>query len=86
MQALTSNQLQVGVTMTKRFLKPGTKKTLVYFGVIDLLYDKSNSDFEDCCCHMIYKDDDYEDFSYSEFVTVREFFKHSIVLHPYLFS
>ena len=71
--------MQVGVSVTKRFLKPGTKKK-VYFGQIDLIYNKSNSDFEDRCCHVIYDDNDAEDFSYCEFLDAKEFFKKSTTI------
>ena len=71
---LVINHLQVGVDLIKRFPKPGVKKTSVYFGVVDLVYDKSNPDFENCRCHVTYDDGDDEDFLYSEFTTIKNFF------------
>ena len=67
LQLLTGEELQVGVFVAKKILKPGTKTRAVYFGHIDLVYNKNNPDFEDHCCHVIYDDKDVEDFSYSEF-------------------
>ena len=51
-----------------------------YFGKIDLVYDKTDPDFEDRCCHVTYDDDDAEDFSYSEFAKAKEFFEQSTVI------
>ena len=68
----------------------GIKIISIYFERIDLIYDKSNPDFEDRCCHVIYDDDDAEDFSFSEFLNAKNFFKQSTVIgvnwHTQLFN
>ena len=90
LQALTGEELFVGAFVAKRFLKPGTKTKAIYFGQIDLVYNKNNPDFEDRCCHAIYDDKDAEDFSYSEFLNAKNFFKKSTVIgvncHTQLFN
>ena len=90
LQALTGEELFVGAFVVKRFLKPGTKTKAIYFGQIDLVYNKNNPDFEDRCCHAIYDDKDAEDFSYSEFLNAKNFFKKSTVIgvncHTQLFN
>ena len=49
LQILTGcEELYVGVFVVKRFLKSGTKTKAIYFGQVDLMYNKNNLNFENC--------------------------------------
>lgn len=68
-------QVQVGEPVAKLFQKPQMKKKTVYFGVVDVVYDKTKTDFSiDRYCHVTYEDNDAEDFSYTEYKKAVQFY------------
>ena len=74
-------QVQVGESVAKLFQKPGMKKKMVYFGEVDLIYDRTDPDV---FCHVRYEDDDEEDFSYMELQKEKRFFQESTIIGFFL--
>ena len=53
------------------------KKKMVYFGEVDVVYEKTDPDVY---CHVRYEDGDQEDLSYTELQKVKRFFQESTVI------
>ena len=70
-------QVQVGEFIAKLFQKSGMKKKMIYFGKVDVVYERKDPDI---FCHVSYEDDDVEDFSYIEFKKAKRLFQESTVI------